>query len=219
MTWEVLLVFTALKLSRFIHIYIYTHTHRYIYIYIHTHTHTYIYIVSQSCLTLCDHKKFSPPGSSVYGDSLGKNTGVACHALLQRIFPTQQLNPGLQHCRWILYPLRHQWSPWILEWVAYPIPRASSQPWNRTRVSCIAGRFFTSWATREALGGYKPKEVKGSLISAPQQNTPIRIPKQCIWEKLKDTVYEKKQQKTKLENRLQHHTGHKMPWKYVCLNW
>ena len=40
----------------------------------------------------------SPPGSSVLGDSLGKNTGVGCRALLQGIFPTQGLNPGLLHC-------------------------------------------------------------------------------------------------------------------------
>ena len=38
----------------------------------------------------------------------GKNTGVGCHALFQGIFPTQGLNPGLQHCRWILYHLSHQ---------------------------------------------------------------------------------------------------------------
>ena len=39
----------------------------------------------------------SPPGSSVHGDSPGKNTGVGCHFLLQRIFPTQGLNPRLLH--------------------------------------------------------------------------------------------------------------------------
>ena len=39
------------------------------------------------------------PGSSVHGDSSGKNAGVGCHALLQGIFPTQGLNPGLPHCR------------------------------------------------------------------------------------------------------------------------
>ena len=38
----------------------------------------------------------------------------------------------------------------ILEWVAIPFPRVSSQPRNRTQVSCIADEFFTSWATREA---------------------------------------------------------------------
>ena len=43
--------------------------------------------------------------------SPGKNTGVGCHALLRRIFPTQGLKPGLLHCRWILYHLRHQGSP------------------------------------------------------------------------------------------------------------
>ena len=38
----------------------------------------------------------------------------------------------------------------ILEWVAIPFPRGSSQPRDRTQVSCIADEFFTSWATREA---------------------------------------------------------------------
>ena len=44
----------------------------------------------------------SPPGSSVHGNSPGKNAGVGCHALLQGIFPTQASNPVLPHCRWIL---------------------------------------------------------------------------------------------------------------------
>ena len=55
-----------------------------------------------------------PPGSSVHVDSPGRNTGVSCHALLQGIFPTQRLNPGLLHCRWIPYRLSHQGSPRIL---------------------------------------------------------------------------------------------------------
>ena len=38
-----------------------------------------------------------------------------------------------------------------LEWVAFPFSSESSQPRNRTGVSCLAGRFFTNWATREAL--------------------------------------------------------------------
>ena len=45
----------------------------------------------------------SLPGSSVHGDSPGKNKGVGCHDLLQGIFPTQGSNPGLLHCRQILY--------------------------------------------------------------------------------------------------------------------
>ena len=50
---------------------------------------------AQSCLTLCDPTDCSPRGSSVHGDSPGKNPGVGCHALLQEIFPTQGLNPRL----------------------------------------------------------------------------------------------------------------------------
>ena len=38
----------------------------------------------------------------------------------------------------------------ILEWVAIPVPSGSSQPRNRTPVSCLAGRFFILWAPREA---------------------------------------------------------------------
>ena len=40
---------------------------------------------------------------------------------------------------------------WILEWVAIAFSRGSSQPGNWTQLSCIAGRFFTIWATREVL--------------------------------------------------------------------
>ena len=49
-------------------------------------------LVTQSCPTLCDPMDYSSPGSSVHGDSPGKNIGVGCHALLQGIFPSQGLN-------------------------------------------------------------------------------------------------------------------------------
>ena len=98
----------------------------------------------------------SLPGSSVHGDSPGKNAGVGCHALLQGIFahlqgifPTQGLNPGVPHCMWILYYLNHQGNPRILEWVAYLFSRGSSWLRDRTWVFCIAGSFLTSWANRE----------------------------------------------------------------------
>ena len=61
-------------------------------------------LVSQSSPTLRPHGLCSPPGSSVHGDSPGKNIGVGCYALLQGIFPTQGANGGLPCCRWILYP-------------------------------------------------------------------------------------------------------------------
>ena len=51
-------------------------------------------------------------------DSPGKNTGVGCHSFLQGIFPTQGSNPGLPHCRQILYRLSHQGSPSV-EYVSH----------------------------------------------------------------------------------------------------
>ena len=47
----------------------------------------------------------SLPGFSVHGIFQSGNTGVGCHFLLQEIFPTQGLNPGLPHCRQMLYRL------------------------------------------------------------------------------------------------------------------
>ena len=77
--------------------------------------------------------------------------GVGSLSLLQGIFQTQGLNPGLPHCRQILYQLSHKGSPRILEWVAYPFSSRSSQSRNQTGVFRTAGGFFTSWAIREAL--------------------------------------------------------------------
>ena len=103
-----------------------------------------------------------------------------CHAVLQGLIPTQGLNPCLlclMHCRQILYRwatrealmamsesrsvvsdslqphgLYTPWnSPGQNTGEAFPFSRGSSQPRNWIQVSCIAGGFFTSWATREAL--------------------------------------------------------------------
>ena len=117
----------------------------------HFTTHAVLCLVAQSCPSLCDPMNYSLPGSPVHGDSPGQNTGVGCHAFLQGIVPAQGLNPGLPHCRQILYHLSHQGSSRILEWVAYPFSSGSSQTRNWTRVSWIAGRFFTNWTTRETL--------------------------------------------------------------------
>ena len=65
-------------------------------------------LVARSCPTLCDPMDCSPPGSSVHGIFPGKITGVGSLSLLQGIFPTQGSNPGLPHCRQILYQLSHQ---------------------------------------------------------------------------------------------------------------
>ncbi|CAI9153432.1 unnamed protein product [Rangifer tarandus platyrhynchus] len=71
-----------------------------------------------------------------------KNAGAGSLSLLQGIFPTQESNQGLLHCGRILHQLSHKGSPGMLERAACPFSRGSSQPRNRTRVSCIVGGFF-----------------------------------------------------------------------------
>ena len=117
--------------------------------------------IAQSCQTLCD-----PMDYAVHGIFQARILEWVALPLLQGIFPTQELNSGLQHCRQILCQLSHKGSQRTLEWVAYPFSRGSSWPRNQTRVSCVAGGFFTNWAMREALACYDPKDV-GNLISVP----------------------------------------------------
>jgi len=100
--------------------------------------------VAPLCPTLCNPMEYSPWNSS------GQNTGVGSLSLLQGIFPNQGLNPGLPHCRWILYELSHKGSPRILERVAYPFSKGSSQTRDQIQVSYTAGGFFTNWAMKEA---------------------------------------------------------------------
>ena len=111
-----------------------------------THWRRYIFVInvvkeSESCLVLSD---------SLWINSPGQNTGAGSLSLPPGIFPTQGSNPGLPCCRQILYQLSHKESSRILEWVAYPFSRASSQPRNGTRVFHIAGGFFTNWGIRKA---------------------------------------------------------------------
>ena len=77
-------------------------------------------------------------------NSPGQNTGMGNLSFFQGIFQSQGSNPSLPHCRPIVYQLSHKGSPRILEWVTYPFSSGSSWSRNRTRVSCIAGGFFTN---------------------------------------------------------------------------
>ena len=97
--------------------------------------------------------------------SMELNNGVGSCSLLQGIFPTQGSNPGLPHCRWILYQLSHKGRPRILEWVASSFSSGSSWPRNRIGVSYIAGGFFTSWAFYWFL--LERKSVTGKVIYFP----------------------------------------------------
>ena len=103
--------------------------------------------VAQSCPILCD-----PMNCILYSpwNSPGQNTGVCSLSLLWGIFQAWGSKPGLLHCRQILYQLSHKGSPRILERVAYLFSRGFSQTRNWTGVSCIADKFFTNWAIREA---------------------------------------------------------------------
>ena len=115
--------------------------------------------VVQSCPTLYDPMDLNNPRNSP-----GQNTGVGSLSLLQRIFPAQGWNPGLLHCRWILCQVSHKGSSRMLEWVTYPFSSRSSWPRNQTRVSCIAGRFFTNCAIREAQN-YQ-KELRAHYLTS-----------------------------------------------------
>ena len=64
-------------------------------------------------------------------DFSGKDTGVVCHFLLQGIFPTKGLNPGLLHCRQILYQLSSQGSP-LRPWDMTIFPTVQQVPYIGT---------------------------------------------------------------------------------------
>ena len=125
----------------------------------------------------------------------GKNTGMVCHFQLQGIFLNQGSNPGLPHCRqtlclWAtredpkwspsvrsnslwshgLYPTMLL-SPWGFSrqeyWSGLPFPSPEDLPRDWTWVSCIVGRHFTIWATREV----NPKERQCQRI--------LKLPHSC----------------------------------------
>ena len=93
----------------------------------------------------------SPPGSSVHGDSPGKNNGVGYHALLQGVFPTQKLNWGVLYCKWILYQLSYQGSPYkvlknsqihrqkVEEWLPRALGVNGELVFSGDKISVLAG--------------------------------------------------------------------------------
>ena len=81
-------------------------------------------------------------------------------------------NPGIKPRSLALWadslPFELPGNPLTLQWVAIPFSRGSSQPRNQTGVSWIAGRFFTSWATREVwLRGYSRAFPGPRLLLSP----------------------------------------------------
>ena len=101
---------------------------------------------SESCSVVSN--SLQPHGLYNPWNSPGQNTGVGSLSLLQRIFPTQGSNPGLLHCRQILYQMSHKGSQRILEWVGrwHPTPvllPGKSHGW-RSLVGC------SPWGRKES---------------------------------------------------------------------
>ena len=96
--------------------------------------------------SLWTHGLYSP------WNSLGQNTGVGSFSLLQGIFPTQGSNPGLLHCRRILYQLSHKGSPRSLnggmvphdkiELVSHSVVSNSVTPWTIAHQAPLFMEFF-----------------------------------------------------------------------------
>ena len=91
----------------------------YICVYVCVCVCVYMSVFLYLCVSLCVYV-YESESHSVVSDSLrphglwnspGQNTEVCSLSLLQGIFPTQELNPGLPHCRHTLYQLSHKGSP------------------------------------------------------------------------------------------------------------
>ena len=108
----------------------------------------------------------SPPGSSVHGDSPGKNTGVGCHALLQGIFLTQGLNLGLPHCRRIL-PFEPPGKPKIAGVGSLSLLQGNSLTGNQTGVY---------WVSAAAAA----KSLQSCPTVRPHRRQPTRL--LCPWD-------------------------------------
>ena len=110
----------------------------YIYIYTYTHTHTYIYIYAYI------YTKFQKPTVK-----RSKQPSYTVEKDIDRYFTTKESELKVtQSCLTLCDPMDYTvhgiLQARILEWVAFPFSRGSSQPRDRTLVSHIAGRFFTS---------------------------------------------------------------------------
>ena len=85
-----------------------------------------------------------PHGLYSLWNSPGQTARMSSLSLLQGNLLNPGIEPGSPTLQADSLPAEPQGSPRILEWVAYPFSRGSSQSRNRTRVSCFAGRFFTN---------------------------------------------------------------------------
>ena len=143
--WNVLPNISFLKADW--HIYTHTHSYRRIRAYPHRHTliHTHIHMYNHSTHDIHTHNTHIYKHNTQIHDIHTYNTHI--HVYIHES----------ESCSVVSNSLRpHElYSPWNspgknIEWVASPFSRGSFQPRDRAQVSHIGGRFFTSWATREA---------------------------------------------------------------------
>ena len=111
---------------------------------------------TQLCPALCDPKDSNPPGSSVHGILQARM--LEWVAIFFSKFKGKSESEVTQSCLTLCDPMDGNLSDYsdhgisqarMLEWVAIFFSRGSSWPRDQTQVSCIAGKFFTIWATRE----------------------------------------------------------------------
>ena len=122
----------------------------------------------------------------------GKNTGVGCHSLLQEVFSTQELNPGLPHCRQILYYLNYalfkmpsswvcccclvtKWFPTLFDPMDYSPPNSSVHGISQVKILEWVAIFFSR-------GSSRPKDqtlifcvADGFFTTEPPGKPPLRV--------------------------------------------
>ena len=101
-----------------------------------------------SCSVMSDSLrpcKCSPPGSSVHGDSPGKNAGVGSHSLLQDL-PNPGIKPRSPALQADSLPSEPPWKPRNTAMGSLSLLQGNFSTQDQTGVSCIAGGFFTNWA-------------------------------------------------------------------------
>ena len=121
-------------------------------------------IRSHSCLEIRTSASFfgGEGHKSIHNTTRGCLAGLSNHSVTLIVKVTQSC---LTLCDPMDFTVHGILQAKILEWVAIPCHKGSSQPRDRSQLSCIAGGFFTSWATREA---YLPTILKYSWYTCLQ---------------------------------------------------
>ena len=111
-------------------------------------------------------------------NSPGQNTGVDSLSLLQGIFPTQGSNPGLLHCRLILYRLKHQGSPVVLLTESLNNAQNWALPYYRylVQIRLLQGWCTTSWLCLLRLSSGTTSTKKLTLICRSSEVSFLCIP-------------------------------------------